>query len=67
MMVGIATAGPLVINGTITPLEAIRTLVITSLIHNLYAVFRMSFPVFLRFEFAARLELGRDSPFLDRH
>lgn len=45
MMVGIATAGPLVINGTITPLEAIRTLVITSLIHNLYTALRMSLPV----------------------
>lgn len=45
MMVGIATAGPLVINGIITPLEAIRTLVITSLIHNLYTVLRMSLPV----------------------
>ena len=45
MMVGIATAGPLVINGSMTPLEAIRTLVITSLIHSLYTVLRMSFPV----------------------
>jgi hypothetical protein len=45
MMVGIATAGPLVINGAITPLEAIGTLVITSLIHNVYTLLRMSLPV----------------------
>lgn len=45
MMVGIATAGPLVINGGITPLEVVRTLVITSSIHSLYTVVRMSFPV----------------------
>jgi hypothetical protein len=45
MMVGIATAGPLVMNGAITPLEAIGTLVITSLIHNLYTALRMSLPV----------------------
>jgi len=45
MMVGIATAGPLVASGGITPLEAVRTLVITSLLHSLYTVLRMSFPV----------------------
>lgn len=45
MMVGISTAGPLVTSGGITLLEVIKTLIITSLLHGLYNVVRMSFPI----------------------
>ncbi len=45
MMVGIAAAGPLLMSGSITAMDAIRTLIITSLFHSLYNVIRMSFPV----------------------
>lgn len=54
MMVGIVTAGPLIMNGDMTPMDVLRTLVITSLLHSLYNVVRMSFPVNISL-FGARL------------
>jgi len=49
MMIGIATAGPLALSGGLTAPEAVRTLLMTALLHNLYNEFRVSLPLNISF------------------